>query len=146
VALTSSAGVAGKVIAGAIGDRFNPARIWAALMLPMAAGLLFAALGTKGISLYVYAILIGAGFGAAIVSQPATIADRFGTANFARVAGIVYLLQASAGIGVPALAGWAYSPAEGYRWSFIGVGLSCLVSAAFLVATCRRSLAGNRGG
>lgn len=137
VALYALSGFFGKVIVGAVGDRFNPASMWAALLVPSAIGLLVAAFGMSGVGLYVYAVVGGCGLGGVIVCQPATVAHRFGAAGFARAASLMFLFQAVAGVAVPTLAGWSFSPAEGYRWAFLVTALACLAAALLLILTCR---------
>ena len=139
LALYAFTGFLGKVVVGAVGDRFNPAYVWAALLVPLAAGLLVAAFAMSGLGLYVYSIAVGFGLGGALVCQPATVAHRFGAGGFARVAGFMFLFQAVAGVSAPALAGWFFSSTSGYRWSFAVTALACILGAVTLIITCRRT-------
>lgn len=129
-------GLGAKAVVGLLADQFNPAIVWAGLLVPTALGLVIASYLLEGNGLYFYALLIGVGTGGAIVCQPTTIAYRFGAAGFGKVAGLVFLLQALAGMIAPALAGWAYVPGEGYRISFVATAIICLLSGALLAHSC----------
>lgn len=144
LALYAFTGVAAKALVGWLGDRINPARLWAALLVPSALGLAVAAFAVEGPGLILYSALVGIGLGGAIVCQPATIAHRFGAQGFAKAASIVFLLQAAAGMSVPALAGWAFDPQTGYRWSFLIAALASLSAILALYIWCWRN-PGDRG-
>lgn len=137
LALYAFTGVLAKALVGWLGDRMNPAILWAALLIPSALGLLVAAFAVEGAGLILYSALVGIGLGGAIVCQPATIAHRFGANGFAKAASVVFLLQAAAGMSTPALAGWAFDPETGYRWSFVAAALACAVAIAALLVFCR---------
>ncbi|MBC2777190.1 MFS transporter [Parasphingopyxis marina] len=135
-------GLAAKAAVGFLGDRYNPAFVWAGLLVPTALGLLTAAYIVEGSGLFLYALLIGIGTGGAIVCQPATIAHRFGASGFAKVAGAVFLLQAVAGMSAPALAGWAYTSESGYSVSFVVCAGFCLACVLLLAVFCRKRMTG----
>lgn len=141
LALYAVAGLIGKVLVGTLGDRFNPAFVWAGLLVPTAIGLLVAAFAIEGAGLYLYAITAGCGLGGVVVGQPATVARRFDVASFARVASLMFLFQAVAGVFVPIMAGWFFSADSGYRWSFVLTALACILSALLLIGTCRTARA-----
>ena len=141
LSLLSAAGLGGKAMA-VIGR--DPARTWAALMLVMALGLAVGATRMPGGSLYLSAVLIGAGFGGVVVCQPATVADRVGVEAFARVASLVYFLQALAGIGVPWAAGRWYDAAGTYTPVFLLAAAGSALSAAVLLAIRHRTMETNR--
>ncbi|WP_326523869.1 MFS transporter [Sphingomonas sp.] len=138
LALYALTGVLAKALVGWLGDRMNPATLWAALLVPSAMGLLVAAFAVQGPGLILYSALVGIGLGGAIVCQPATLANRFGAQGFAKAASIVFLLQAAAGVSTPTLAGWAFDPVNGYKWSFIVAALACGLAIAALLMFCRR--------
>lgn len=137
LALYAVAGLLGKILVGALGDRFNPAYVWAGLLFPTAIGLLVAAFAIGGTGLYLYALTAGCGLGGVVVGQPATVARRFDVVSFARVASLMFLFQAVAGVFVPTLAGWFFTAEAGYRWSFVLTALGCVLSALLLIGTCR---------
>jgi predicted MFS family arabinose efflux permease len=91
----------------------------------------------QGGALYIFAILLGGGFGGVVVCQPSTISNRFDTRGFARIASGVYFLQAIAGIAAPAMAGALFTAQSGYRVSFAICGGLCFLSALALILTCR---------
>lgn len=140
LALYAFTGVLAKALVGWLGDRVNPAVLWAALLIPSALGLLVAAFAVEGAGLILYSALVGIGLGGAIVCQPATIAHRFGAAGFAKAASIVFLLQAAAGMSTPALAGWAFDAETGYRWSFLIAALASLSAILALLLFCRSAI------
>jgi MFS family permease len=130
IASMSLAGLAGKA-AVAIGR--HPIWTWCALMFSMGSGLAIAATSMPDNSLYLFAVLLGAGFGGVVASQPASIANFVGAASFARIASLIYFLQAVAGIVIPWLAGRLFDAGGSYHTIFCASALGCAASGTLLV-------------
>lgn len=108
----------GRMLGGMLGDRFEPRNIWAAGLLLEAAGILCFLDARSVNDIYLFALLVGIGVGAASICMPTLIGNYFGANSFAAIIGVMtpfaYLLAASA----PFLAGLVYDAHESYLPAF----------------------------
>jgi MFS family permease len=105
IAIMAGASLVGNAIIGAFGDRVGPRPLLAAAMMVYALGLLLLAHASGTYGLYVYAPVMGIGFGAAQVGSMALLSHFFGTKPFASLTGVGVLIQTGAASIVPILAG-----------------------------------------
>jgi MFS family permease len=105
VAIMAGASLLGNAIIGVFGDSVGPRRLLAGAMILYAVGLLLLPYASGAYGLYVYAPVMGIGFGAAQVGSMALMSRFFGTKPFASLSGVGVLVQTGASSIVPILAG-----------------------------------------
>jgi len=121
------------VLTGAV-RRVPAATATAALFGVQAAGvvlLLAAADSTVGAAAFV--LLFGVGFGAGTIARPALLAQTFGTARYATVAGLLSLVITLATTASPLAAGLARTATGSYLPVLVAVAGLCLVGAGGLL-------------
>lgn len=131
----------GRVVAGALCDRFAPARVFA--LAHLAAGLGFALLlvvpGTG--AAVVGLALEGLAYGLASGGYPAALGIYFGVARYGRTMGLLITAWGAAGLSGPWLAGWLYDLSGAYALSS-SVGLAAALAGlalSFAVPPPRRA-------
>lgn len=131
VGLLVLASVIGRLGAGTIGGGTEPRFIWSLGLLLMVVGLLALGAATSSWQVYVYALGVGAGFGASYVSMANMLGNYFGTESFAPMLGILTTIVCVVGALSPALAGIAYDSFGAYTLAFNGhlliAALGCLL-------------------
>lgn len=135
LAVMAGASLLGNAIIGAYGDRFGPRRLLAGALLVYALGLLLLANASGTYGLYVYAPVMGIGFGAAQVGGMAMLSHLFGTKPFASLTGTGLLIQTIAGSIVPILAGAYFDVHRSYTLAIylllalnLGIGVLMFVA------------------
>ncbi|MDD5174946.1 MAG: MFS transporter [Sterolibacterium sp.] len=125
----------GKLVAGFLCDRFEPRYVWFVAMLAIAVGV-FLVIGAKSSAeIYIFAICLGAGYGASLVCWPSMIANYFGAGAFATILGaqtpIVFTISGL----MPYVVGLAYDIQGSYNIAFtaiaalsLGCGILVLLS------------------
>jgi MFS family permease len=135
LAVMAGASLLGNMIIGAYGDRVGPRRLLAGALLVYALGLLLLAHASGTYGLYVYAPVMGIGFGAAQVGAMAMLSHLFGTKPFASLTGVGLLIQTLAGSIVPIVAGAYFDTHHTYTLAIylllaLNVGVGVLIFAA----------------
>lgn len=125
IGLLTAFSIIGRLIGGALGDRIEPKIIWSLSMLIMLPGIFIAMVAASPFHIYLYAILVGIGFGASFVSQPTMIGNYYGANNFASVIGLSGLLLTVLISTVPFISGWIFDAAKSYNIAFIGASALC---------------------
>jgi MFS family permease len=105
MAIMAGASLAGNAVIGAFGDKVGPRLLLAGAMVFYALGLFLLPYASGAYGLYVYAPVMGIGFGAAQVGSMALLSHLFGTKPFASLSGVGVLVQTGAASIVPVLAG-----------------------------------------
>jgi len=130
VAVMAGATLLGNAVIGAYGDRVGPRRLLAGALLVYALGLLLLAGASGSYGLYVYAPVMGIGFGAAQVGAMAMLSHFFGTKPFANLTGAGLLIQTCVASITPILAGAYFDAHRSYTLAIylllalnVGVGL-----------------------
>ncbi|MBN1383176.1 MAG: MFS transporter [Deltaproteobacteria bacterium] len=134
IGLLTLCSIVGRLLGGALGDRIEPKLIWCIAMLIMLPGVLTAMLAVSKFHIYLYAILLGIGFGASFVSMSALIGNYYGADTFASVTGVLMLLLTITVSSVPLIGGWIFDVLESYNIAFIGVLILCAAGIAALIA------------
>jgi MFS family permease len=134
MAIMAGASLAGNAIIGAFGDRVGPRRLLAGAMILYALGLLLLPYASGAYGLYLYAPVMGIGFGAAQVGSMALLSHFFGTKPFASLSGVGVLVQTGSASIVPILAGAYFDAHHTYTvpiYMLIGlnVGVGALLFA-----------------
>jgi MFS family permease len=134
VAIYGAAGVAGKLLLAAVGDRLERMLLLAllvALVVAVNAGLLAS---------YDYPVLLSCGIalgvalGAIPPVQYALLADRFGEASFGSVRGLMSPVSAVAGLVCIRVAGEVFDRTGGYRPLFAGFVVASLIGVGLILA------------
>jgi MFS family permease len=135
LAIMAGASLLGNAIIGAFGDSVGPRRLLAGAMMVYALGLLLLAHASGAYGLYVYAPVMGIGFGAAQVGSMALLSYFFGTKPFANLSGMGVLIQTGSASIVPILAGAYFDAHHTYTLAiYILIALNVGVGAVLLAA------------
>lgn len=121
VGMIGMAGVAGRVVLGAVADRFGHVRTFQGSFAVLACGFALwlghVLLGGPFAVLVAFAVVLGVGYGGWIALQPTVIADAFGVHGLGWVVGLVYTAGGiGALLGAP-LAGVLVDVTGGYAWA-----------------------------
>ena len=129
--------ILGRLLAGGLGDRIEPRRIWCTALCFMALGMLFLIhyANWGAIALYSYAFCMGAGMGGAYVCLATVVGNYFGPDHFASIMGAIFpIVFLMAGLA-PYVAGFTYDLSGDYAAAFYGLtGLSIAGAVAILFA------------
>jgi MFS family permease len=135
VAIMAGASLLGNAIIGVFGDRLGPRPLLVGAMMVYALGLLLLAHASGAYGLYVYAPVMGIGFGAAQVGSMALLSHFFGTKPFASLSGMGVLIQTGAASIVPVLAGAYFDAHHSYALPiYLLIALNVVVGSVLLVA------------
>lgn len=135
VAIMAGASLLGNAIIGAFGDSVGPRRLLAGAMILYALGLLLLARASGAYGLYVYAPVMGIGFGAAQVASMALMSHFFGTKPFASLSGVGVLVQTGSSSIVPILAGAYFDVHHTYLVPiFVLIGLNVAIGSVLFAA------------
>ena len=96
-------------------------------------GILVVIKATSLMQVYLYAILMGSGFGAAYLSNITIISNYFGANSFASIMGIMAVPITIASSIAPFLAGLAYDKQGSYAMAFIIAALLSFTTAVILL-------------
>ncbi|NOT56185.1 MAG: MFS transporter [Deltaproteobacteria bacterium] len=131
--LLSAMGVLGRVIAGYLVDRLPAHLVAGGLFLGVVIGLL-AAFGADDITLaFVFAAMVGLGFGAETDLMPYLIAHHFGLASFGRIFGWLYGAFAFGGMLGPLLMGKVFDATGSYDIALTILIPTTIVSAGLML-------------
>ena len=116
--------IAGRLILGWLGDRFDRRKITAAAFVMMGIGILcFGLAATSGVWLVIpFLILFGTGYGGNNALRYALSREYFGRANFGSITGMIVGIGAVGGIVAPPLAGWVYDKLGSYQDAWFAFG------------------------
>jgi predicted MFS family arabinose efflux permease len=100
VSATTIMGTLGRIVFAAIGDRWPPRQIAAAMFALQALGMALSAFGGAAWVLVAGSVVFGATMGIVVSIQPLVAADCFGRRSFGRIYGPIYLaIQIGTGLG-----------------------------------------------
>lgn len=123
----------GKLMLGVFGDRIDPRYLWAIAVGIFGIGLLVLIDANTTVTLYIYAICIGAGFGGSLVCMMTVMSNYFGSKAYASVIGITLAVQTTIGALASYIAGDLYERQGSYSVAFIGTALLCFAGALLLI-------------
>jgi cyanate permease len=129
--------IIGRIIGGVFGDRIEPRIIWSVALCCVVAGMIILAKSaTLGpFSIYLYAIFMGTGMGAAYVCMATIIGNYFGAQAFASIMGTIFPIIFLAAAMGPFLAGFCYDRQGSYANAFYGLtALACIGAITVLIA------------
>jgi MFS family permease len=135
VAIMAGASLLGNVVFGAFGDKVGPRQLLAGSLMFYALGLLLLPYASGAYGLYVYAPVMGIGFGAAQVGSMALLSHFFGTKPFASLSGVGVLIQTGSASIVPILAGAYFDARHTYSLPIYAlIALNVFVGAVLFAA------------
>jgi len=130
------ASLAGQLIVVLWGDRIEPRLIWSVASAVFGVGMVLALNAGGKAGLYLYAVSLGAGFGASFSCLMTLPGNYFGRKAYASILGVMIAVGTTAGAAGPYLAGIVYDHYASYAPAFYSVaGLSFAAVTALLFAT-----------
>ncbi|MBV1916359.1 MAG: MFS transporter [Pseudomonadales bacterium] len=118
----------GRLLAGSLGDRFDPRKILVVGLFCVLVGILILSIANTTILSYLFASLFGLGFGMAVVSYSTLLANYFGSLYFAQIMSVLGFVSTIIGASVPVLAGFAYDWLGSYIVVFLIISGFAFVS------------------
>jgi MFS family permease len=135
VAIMAGASLLGNAVIGVFGDNLGPRKLLSGALLVYACSLLLLANASGAWGLYLYAPVMGIGFGAAQVGSMALLSLLFGTKPFASLTGVGVLIQTGASSIVPVIAGAYFDSHHTYTLViYVLVALNVLVGLSLIAA------------
>jgi MFS family permease len=135
VAIMAGASLLGNAVIGAFGDKVGPRPLLAGAMIVYALGLLLLPYASGAFGLYLYAPVMGIGFGAAQVGSMALLSQYFGTRPFASLSGVGVLVQTASASVIPIIAGAYFDAHHSYMVPiFALIALNVAVGAVLFAA------------
>ena len=137
IMLMTLAQVAGVLLGGAIGDRYDKRRISAACMLMHGAGLLMLTYATGHWMLVAFAVLHGVAWGLRGPMMQAIRADFFGRRSIGMILGLSSTVIVIGQIGGPLIAGALADMTGNYRLGFTVLAVLCALGSLLFLAARR---------
>jgi MFS family permease len=125
------ASVCGRLGLGALADRLGLSGLYLFCFLLQALSYAIWLGAHSYLTLVIFALVIGTGYGGYVALAPAVLAQFFGTGNLGALVGTLYTSNAIGTLIGPPLAGFIIDHTGGYRWA-VAAALA-MASAAFLV-------------
>jgi MFS family permease len=125
------ASVCGRLGLGAVADRLGLVGLYLFCFLLQALSYALWLGAHSYLTLVIFALVIGTGYGGYVALAPAVLAEFFGTGNLGALVGTLYTSNAFGTLIGPPLAGFIIDRTGGYRWA-IAAALA-MATAAFLV-------------
>jgi MFS family permease len=141
VGLVVVCSIAGRLLAGWLGDRIEPRYTWSFALGMMFMGIFLLKNGSSVPMVYAYAATLGIGMGASYVCMITLIGNYFGADAYAQIAGLLFPIATVLGAFSPILAGIAYDNLGSYKIAFYGAMLITFLGAfSMLFATPPRKI------
>lgn len=115
--------IAGRLVAGFLGDRIEPRLLWAVFLFLLAGGCLAITQARTIPVVILYALLVGLGFGGAFICRTITIGNYFGVGAFASIDGILGTMLTIFGATTPWLGGLIRDTQGSYALAFVGIAI-----------------------
>jgi sugar phosphate permease len=126
--------VSGRLLTTAAQGRWPLPDVVGIVFAVQAAGLCgLVLLGSTTVGAIVCVVLIGLGFGVGTIARPALLTERFGTAGFATLTGVMAVPLTVVKAGAPQAAAWAHDAAGTYTPVAFGAA-ACSLFAALVLA------------
>ncbi|MBN2283339.1 MAG: MFS transporter [Deltaproteobacteria bacterium] len=126
--------IIGRLAGGLLGDRIEPRYLWAGALLLECAGIFLCMHAEQALSLYLYSVFVGIGFGCAFILMPTIIGNYFGPNAFASIMGVISPLFTLFSSASPFAGGLIYDGTGSYDIAFIGSCLFCVAGFAAILA------------
>ncbi|MBN2187487.1 MAG: MFS transporter [Dehalococcoidia bacterium] len=127
------ASIAGRLLLGWLGDRFDKRKVVAGAFTMIGLGTLcFGYTSIGGLWLIVpFLILLGTGYGGNNAMRPSLVREYFGRTNFGTVFGLIMGVNLLGGLVGPVLAGWVFDNRgnyDGIWFIFAGLAVAAVIS------------------
>ncbi|MGH8444589.1 MAG: MFS transporter, partial [Solimonas sp.] len=129
VGLLAGAGALGQLVSGLLGDRLDPRHVWSMALFCVMAGLLLLLHADSTLSIYLFALLLGGGYGAGLICKSAMIGRYLGAAAFGKVMGTMAPVSIGLTALSPYLVGLSYDRFGSYVYGFGCLALLALCAA-----------------
>lgn len=123
----------GKLMLGVFGDRVDPRYLWAIAVGVFGIGLLVLIDASTALSLNIYAVCIGFGFGGGLVCMMTVMSNYFGSKAYASIIGITLAVQTTVGALASFIAGDLYERQGSYTMAFTGTAILCFAGTLVLL-------------
>jgi len=133
VGLVVAWSIAGRMLAGWLGDRIEPRYIWSVALGLMFIGIFFLQNGSSIPAVYAYAATLGVGMGASYVCMITLTGNYFGADAYAKIAGLLFPISIVLAALSPILAGLAYDKLGSYRIAFYGTMVLTFLGASLIL-------------
>ena len=144
LSLTTGCTVAGRLIFGFLGDRFNPQRALAGCFLVQAVAVLFLAHAQNLAMALVFSVLYGVSFGGRGPLLIGIRSDFFGRRSFATILGVSQTILMAGTITGPVFAGWIYDVTRSYAIAFWIMAAINVFAMALIVAAKKPTYASQK--
>jgi MFS family permease len=132
IGIMTVAGLIGKVILAAFGDRIDPRYIFALFLAVFAVGLVVIVNAHALWQVVLFATCIGIGFGGGLVCLMAVLSNYYGTRAFASLAGLAIAINTTLSAIAPKVAGRLFDQGVGYGVNFYFLASWCFAGAVVL--------------
>jgi MFS family permease len=117
VGIIGGASVAGRLGLGALADRMGVIRLYQGTFLLLALSYLLWLAGGSYLTLVIFALAMGTGYGGFVALSPAVLTDLYGAQRLGTVMGILYTSGAAGALLGPPLAGMLIDRTHSYTWA-----------------------------
>jgi hypothetical protein len=136
--LLGALSVTGRLLTTGLHRRFRAASVTAAVFAVQAvAAAALPVVGSSAAGAVAAVTGFGLGFGVATLARPILLAERYGTARFATLAGVLVVPMTVAKAAAPLLAAGLHAGAGGYTAVLAAVAACCLLAAAGILTGTR---------
>jgi MFS family permease len=133
VGIIGGASVVGRLGLGALADRAGVIRLYQGTFLLLAASYALWLGGSSYLTMVIFALAMGAGYGGFVALSPAVLTDLFGAQRLGTVMGILYTSGAAGALLGPPLAGMIIDHTHNYRWAIAYAFAGAIGSFAMLL-------------
>jgi sugar phosphate permease len=123
----------GHLVVAAIGDYINPQLIWSAGLFLFGAGIFLAVRATGTVGLYLYAVLLGMGYGSLVPSMMTVPVNYFGHKAYPSIVGLILAVGTTVGAIGAYLAGYGYDHFGSYAPAFYLIAGLCVGGSVLLM-------------
>ena len=110
--------IPGRILVGALGDRFQKHKVVSSLMLLQVLALIVLIGADTEVELYIFIVLWAAAYGAGILNW-AIVGDYFGRAKFATLRGLMGLVYSTGAVAGPVYAGTVFDNTGTYTEAIV---------------------------
>lgn len=133
VGLVVLCSIAGRMLAGWLGDHIEPRYIWSVALGLMFIGTFLLQNGSSVPTVYAYAATLGVGMGASYVCMITLTGNYFGADAYAKIAGLLFPISIVLAALSPMLAGIAYDKLGSYKVAFYGTMVITFLGASLIL-------------
>ncbi len=125
--------LAGKFTVGGFGDRIDPKHLFSVALAVFGVGLFVVMNARTTTLLYVYAVLLGVGWGGALTCLMTLLGNYFGTKAYAGVVGVTIAVQTTVSAIAPSIAGFLFEQYGTYAPTVYTIAVLCFMGSLVLL-------------